>query len=152
MIQFLRCSTLKKIKVCFPPVNRFLKDIPFYSIQVAITDDSNFLSKLGCFHNMFSYPVLYVLSSVYGKFFILVFIFIKFFKILHIGCQQCQALVVCCVWLTAFSVSFYQVYDQMKVTLTFPHDQVSFCPAILQWEEFQMNSLMKFWDPVDDSV
>ena len=25
-------SISKNIKVCFPPVNRFLKDVPFYSI------------------------------------------------------------------------------------------------------------------------
>ena len=49
MIQSLRCSATKNIKVCFPPVNRFLKDTPFYSVQVTITDDTNFLSNLGCF-------------------------------------------------------------------------------------------------------
>ena len=49
IIQSLRCSAWKNIKVCFSPVARFLKEFPFYSIQVAITDDTNFLSKLGCF-------------------------------------------------------------------------------------------------------
>ena len=49
MIQSLRCSAWKNIKVCFSPVTRFLKEFPFYSIQVALTDDTNFLSKLVCF-------------------------------------------------------------------------------------------------------
>ena len=49
MTQSLRCSASKNIKACFPPVNLFLKDIPFYSIQVTITDDTNFLCKLGWF-------------------------------------------------------------------------------------------------------
>ena len=49
MIQSFRGSALKNIKVCFSPVNWLLKDIPFCFVQVTITNDTNFLSKLGCF-------------------------------------------------------------------------------------------------------
>ena len=71
MIQSLKWSTSKNIKVCFPLINRFLKDIPFCSIQVAITDDANFLSKLGCFQ--ICSPTQYSMYfPVYKGFFMLV--------------------------------------------------------------------------------
>ena len=114
-----------------------MKDIPFYSIYTAITDDTHFLSKLGCFR-ICSPTRYYTCFPLYKGFCVLIFSNVSLW-LFAVFRWLLFCLLLLGVWSNEGDIEFSSSLGPVY-------------PGILQWDELQMNSSVEFWNPVDGSV